>query len=97
VCWECKTRENVCRVLHHGEVCCGAMTRGGCGARCPTLGVPCAGCRGPVEEPSYDANITMFKDRGISWMDVARRMESFSAPAWMKRRLEQEVKGAGAR
>ncbi|HET8644383.1 MAG TPA: NADH:ubiquinone oxidoreductase [Vicinamibacteria bacterium] len=97
VCWECKTRENACRVLHFGEVCCGAMTRAGCGARCPSLGVACAGCRGPVEEPNYDANITMFKDRGISWMDVARRMETFSAPAWMKRRLEQEVKRAPAR
>ena len=91
VCWECKTRENLCRVVHSGEVCCGAMTRGGCGARCPSHGVACGGCRGPVEEPNYDANITMFKGKGISWMDIARRMECFSAPVWMKLGLEQEV------
>jgi coenzyme F420-reducing hydrogenase gamma subunit len=97
VCWECKARENLCRVVYSGEVCCGAMTRAGCGARCPSHGVACAGCRGPVEEPNYDANITMFRGRGISWMDVARRMESFSAPAWMKQRLEEEAHDAGAR
>ena len=93
VCWECKARENLCRVVHFGEVCCGAMTRGGCGARCPSHGVACGGCRGPVETPSYDANITMFRDRGISWIDIARRMEHFSAPAWMKGRLEREERG----
>lgn len=97
VCWECKTKENLCRVVHFGEVCCGAMTRSGCGARCPSHGVACAGCRGPVEEPNYDANITMFKDRGITWMDIARRMGAFSAPVWMKLGLEKEVSGAAPR
>ncbi len=97
VCWECKTGENLCRVLHADEVCCGAMTRGGCGARCPSHGVACAGCRGPLEEPNFDANITMFKDRGISWMDIARRMERFSAPVWMKMGLEQEVRRESSR
>jgi len=92
VCWECKTRENLCRVVHFQEVCCGAMTRAGCGARCPSHGVACAGCRGPVEEVNYDANITMFRDRGISWVDIARRMEIFSAPVWMKLGLEQEAR-----
>jgi coenzyme F420-reducing hydrogenase gamma subunit len=97
VCWECKTKENLCRVVYFKEVCCGAMTRAGCGARCPSHGVACAGCRGPVEEPNYDANITMFKDRGITWMDIARRMGSFSAPVWMKLGLEKEARRDGAR
>lgn len=97
VCWECKASENLCRVVHRGEVCCGAMTRGGCGARCPSHGVACAGCRGPVEEPNYDANITMFQGRGISWIDIARRMQRFSAPVWMKLGLEQEVRRESSR
>jgi coenzyme F420-reducing hydrogenase gamma subunit len=91
VCWECKTGERLCRVLYFDEVCCGAMTRAGCGARCPSHGVACAGCRGPIEEPHYDANITMFVDRGISWPEIADRMRSFSAPAWMTLELEREV------
>lgn len=97
VCWECKTRENLCRVVYFSEVCCGAMTRGGCGARCPSHGVACSGCRGPVEEPNFDANITMFKDRRISWIEIARRMENFSAPVWFKQGLEKEVRGADRR
>ena len=91
VCWECKTRENLCRVIYDHEVCCGAMTRAGCGARCPSHGVACSGCRGPVEEPNYDANITMFADRGISWKEISARMRSFSAPVWMTLGLEREV------
>ncbi len=91
VCWECKADENPCRVLHFNEVCCGAMTRGGCGARCPSLGVACAGCRGPVEEPHYDANARMFSDRGLSWRDIAQRMRNFSAPVWMRIGLGNEM------
>ena len=92
VCFECKTKENLCRVVHLHEVCCGAMTRGGCHARCPSHGVACAGCRGPIEEPNYDANITMFADRGLSWKDISLRMRNFSAPVWMTHGLEKEVK-----
>lgn len=92
VCWECKTRELPCRVIFHQEICCGAMTRGGCGARCPMHGVACAGCRGPVEEPNYDANVVMFADRGLSWKDIAARMRAFSAPVWMSMGLEEEAR-----
>ena len=92
VCWDCKTRELSCRVILYDEVCCGAMTRGGCGARCPGHGVACAGCRGPVEEPNYDANVVMFADRGLSWQDIAARMRIFSAPVWMRLGLEQEAR-----
>ncbi|MCD4750917.1 MAG: hypothetical protein K8R59_16205 [Thermoanaerobaculales bacterium] len=91
VCWECKGKENLCRVVHFGEVCCGSMTRSGCGARCPSHGVACSGCRGPLEEPNYDANITMFADRGISWKKIGEKMANFSAPVWMTMGLEQEV------
>ncbi len=95
VCWECKTRELPCRVIFNHEVCCGAMTRGGCGARCPGHGVACAGCRGPVEEPNYDANVAMFADRGLSWQDIAARMRVFSAPVWMTMGLEREARRGG--
>jgi coenzyme F420-reducing hydrogenase gamma subunit len=91
VCWECKIRENLCRVAYFHEVCCGSMTRAGCGARCPSHGVPCSGCRGPIEEPNYDANITMFANRRISWKEIAHKMENFSAPVWMKLGLEREA------
>jgi sulfhydrogenase subunit delta len=97
VCHECKTKENLCRVVYFKEICCGSMTRSGCGARCPSHGVPCAGCRGPVEEANYDANFTMFKDRGISWVEIVRKMGAFSAPVWMKLGLEKEVRDEARR
>lgn len=91
VCWECKTREYPCRVIYFNEICCGAMTRGGCNARCPSHGVACSGCRGPVEEPHYDANVQMFAARGITWRQIAHRMSNFSAPVWMTLGLLNEV------
>jgi coenzyme F420-reducing hydrogenase gamma subunit len=91
VCFECKTRENLCRVIYFDDVCCGAMTRGGCGARCPSHGVACGGCRGPIEEPTYDANVQMFATRGISWREIAARMSNFSAPVWMTYGLRSEA------
>jgi len=92
ICRECKSRENLCRVVYFGEICCGAMTRSGCNARCPSHGIACSGCRGPVEEPNYDANVAMFETQGITWQEIAEKMKGFSAPVWMSLGLEKEIK-----
>ena len=90
VCTECRFKENVCIVIERGEVCCGALTRGGCGARCPTLDRPCGGCRGPVEDALFSAKVAFLRSRGIDREQIRSQMMLFSAPAGMGERLERE-------
>jgi coenzyme F420-reducing hydrogenase gamma subunit len=91
VCMECKIKENICLVVEKGFVCCGALTVAGCGARCPSHNVPCGGCHGPIEETHYDANITMFKESGISRIEIERKMAMFATPGWMTEKLMEEI------
>lgn len=62
VCTECKNKENVC-VFHRGQGghCLGPITRGGCGARCPSGGGYCFGCRGLISHPNIKAHTDMMR------------------------------------
>lgn len=92
VCSECKMRENSCLVIEQAEVCCGALTVAGCNARCPSHNIPCGGCHGPIEEAHYDANVTMFKQHGITRDQIQEKMAMFAAPAWIPDKLLSENK-----
>jgi sulfhydrogenase subunit delta len=91
VCMECKMRENICLVVEKSAVCAGSLTVAGCNARCPSHNVPCGGCHGPVEETHYDANVTMFKESGISREEIEKKMAMFATPAWMAEKLLEEA------
>jgi coenzyme F420-reducing hydrogenase gamma subunit len=82
VCVECKLRENGCR-FDYGEICLGPLTKGGCGARCPTNGTWCFGCRGPVDEPNVEAAREIMAHYGKTVEDLKRKLDLFGA--------EQEV------
>ncbi|MBN2797771.1 MAG: NADH:ubiquinone oxidoreductase [Deltaproteobacteria bacterium] len=76
VCVECKQKFNTC-MFEKGTLCLGPITRGGCGAPCPTGGLGCWGCRGATVDP----NLKEFKDlalkRGFSEAEIDERLAFF--------------------
>ncbi|MGD8628465.1 MAG: oxidoreductase [bacterium] len=45
---EIVTDPEVC-LLDQGIICCGVVTRTGCGVQCPSVNMPCRGCYGPPD------------------------------------------------
>ena len=78
VCAECKMLESSCLWVERGEVCLGPLTVGGCGARCPGLGVACIGCRGPVNDPNVASAMAELEERGVSRDEIGRRLRTFA-------------------
>jgi coenzyme F420-reducing hydrogenase gamma subunit len=87
VCGECKMRENPCLLVENNEVCCGAITVAGCNARCPSHGIACGGCHGPIEVAHYDTNFLMFREKGITREQLEMKMSMFAVPAWIPEKL----------
>jgi len=78
VCTECKMKENTCLLIEQGEICCGPLTVAGCGGRCPSLNIACAGCRGPATDSNFPSALAMFREKGIPASDIARKLRTFS-------------------
>lgn len=78
VCTECKIGENKCLLTEKGEICCGPITVAGCNARCPALGIPCVGCRGPVDDANLESAFALFEEKGITREDIARKLRTFA-------------------
>jgi len=66
--WELEPDPEQC-LLEQGIVCMGPATRGGCGARCPSVQMPCIGCYGPPEGV-YDQSAKMVSTLGAI-LDIA--------------------------
>lgn len=77
VCVECKMKENVCR-FEYNEVCLGPITRAGCGARCPSNGFWCFGCRGLVDDPNVNAAKDVMEKYGKTMDDLKHRLALFN-------------------
>lgn len=76
VCVECKMRENGCR-YEYGEVCLGPITRAGCGARCPSNGFWCFGCRGTLDHANVEGARSAMKQYGRTLEDLQSKMLLF--------------------
>jgi coenzyme F420-reducing hydrogenase gamma subunit len=83
VCAECKTQENNCLLVRKGAACCGPLTVGGCGARCPAMRIPCVGCRGPAGDANVASALAIFEEKGVSREEIASKLRTFAPTgAW---------------
>jgi sulfhydrogenase subunit delta len=78
VCLDCRIRENECLLLGSGVPCLGSITLGGCRARCPSLGAPCIGCRGPVPEANVLSLAAVLAGKNVPEDEVERRLTLFA-------------------
>ncbi|MBL7106287.1 MAG: hypothetical protein ISS77_01600 [Phycisphaerae bacterium] len=78
VCVECKAKGNPC-LWEYGQVCLGPIIRAGCGARCPSSGHRCFGCRGYISNPNVDAAKDVMDKYGLTVEDLKTKMVLFGS------------------
>jgi len=78
VCVECKAKGNPC-LWEQGQICLGPMIRAGCGARCPSSGFRCFGCRGYVDNPNVEAAQEVIRRFNIDIEDLKTKMVLFGS------------------
>ena len=78
VCVECKANGNPC-LWQYDQVCLGPIIRAGCGARCPSNGFRCFGCRGYVDNPNVDAAKDVITRYGLNIDDLKTKMVLFGS------------------
>ncbi len=76
MCVECKMLENEC-VYKKGMVCLGPIVRAGCGARCPSYGSECEGCRGLLTNPNMESLYEVMAEHGLQGADIEQKMTLF--------------------
>jgi sulfhydrogenase subunit delta len=76
VCVECKKNENVC-VYEKGITCLGPVIRAGCGARCPSNGGYCFGCRGVIPEPNLKSQEDVMQKYGLTFEQMKEKFKLF--------------------
>jgi len=78
ICVECKAQGNPC-LWESGQVCLGPIIRAGCGARCPSNGFRCFGCRGYVDNPNVEAARDVIEKYGLNVDDLKTKMVLFGS------------------
>jgi sulfhydrogenase subunit delta len=78
VCVECKAKGNPC-LWEYDQVCLGPIIRAGCGARCPSNGFRCFGCRGYIDNPNVEAARDVITRYGLNIDDLKTKMVLFGS------------------
>ena len=76
VCVECKSKGNPC-LWDYGQICLGPIIRAGCGARCPSSGFRCFGCRGYIDDPNVNGAKDVIERYGLSVDALKAKMVLF--------------------
>ena len=89
VCYDCKQKENPCRLLdgnprtqraeqspYDGKACLGPITQGGCKAVCVSGGLPCYGCFGPRKAANIPALMAIL-EKQMSKKEMANFFGTF--------------------
>ncbi|TET46526.1 NADH:ubiquinone oxidoreductase [candidate division TA06 bacterium] len=84
VCAECKWKENDCLLLR-GLPCLGPLTRGGCGAACPSYNLPCVGCWGPAEVPNVPSQYELLVEKGYGPQEIQQKFRKFGGAPMVER------------
>lgn len=78
VCVECKAKGNQC-LWEKNQICLGPIIRAGCGARCPSAGFRCFGCRGYIDNPNIDAAKDVMDKYNLTVEDLKSKMVLFGS------------------
>ncbi|HIJ16772.1 MAG TPA: hypothetical protein HA364_03210 [Thermoplasmata archaeon] len=93
VCLECKWKENRC-ILLDGKFCAGPLTKGGCGAVCPSHNLPCVGCWGPTDDLNVSAEYNLLKEKGYDPEEIITKIRKFGGSGVVELVKDLEKKGA---
>ena len=93
VCLECKWKENKCMLLD-GKFCAGPLTKGGCGAVCPSHNLPCVGCWGPTDDLNVSAEYDLLKEKGYDPREIIAKIRKFGGSGVVELVKGLENKGA---
>jgi len=83
VCHECKLNENHCLLLDK-KFCLGPLTAGGCDSVCPSHGLPCVGCWGPIEDGNFKEHFKLLESFGMSKKEITRRIKNYGGHKILK-------------
>ncbi len=75
VCLDCKKKNNSCIFVEDG-FCLGPVTKGGCGAPCPSAGLKCYGCFGPMPQTNLNA-LKKVTEKYIDKKDLQNSLELY--------------------
>lgn len=98
LCMECKRQGNTCVLITRQSPCMGPVTRGGCGAICPSYGKACYSCYGPSEQPNSRAFANRLQGIGFIGTGIIDRFAQFHSNSEefsqeIEYRLDQEERG----